>query len=333
MVNLVFYTRRRDLKRFSIEFLFDTIAKYLPSDYSARFEENTVAGKNALSRLLSIIYAPFKQGDINHVTGDVHYIVILLRQSKTILTIHDLEFYKRAVGLRKVILYILWIWLPVKRCKYITVVSQSTKRELLKVVEIDPADVYVVPNFVDPRFHAQEKSFNSKCPRILQVGTKKNKNIPRLIDALRDLNCVLVIVGILDRDLANRLSSCKFKLEHYSELSFEELRTEYVKSDIVTVVSTEEGFGLPIIEAQVVGRVVVASNLSALPEIAGEGACYVDPFSTDDIRKGIREIIGNRLYRNRLIREGYANCQRFSVEKTVAKYVSIYRKIHEEKVI
>lgn len=75
-----------------------------------------------------------------------------------------------------------------------------------------------------------------------------------------------------------------------------------------------EFFGLPIIEAQYQGCPVLSSNCSSMPEVGGDAANYVDPYSIDEIRDGIMKIIEDTSYRNQLIKKGFENVKRFNPE-------------------
>ena len=84
---------------------------------------------------------------------------------------------------------------------------------------------------------------------------------------------------------------------------------------------------MPILEAQTVGRVVVTSRVSAMPEVAGDGACLVDPLSTADIRAGILSVWHDSAYRNRLIEKGLENVRRFDAATVARQYEAVYHKI------
>ena len=91
--------------------------------------------------------------------------------------------------------------------------------------------------------------------------------------------------------------------------------------------STYEGFGLPIIEANAVGRPVVTSKLSPMTEVAGDAASLVNPYDSSNIRAGVMRIINDPFYRESLVKAGFENALRFSAESVAESYAKVYRKL------
>jgi glycosyltransferase involved in cell wall biosynthesis len=102
---------------------------------------------------------------------------------------------------------------------------------------------------------------------------------------------------------------------------------KYKECDLVTFVSTHEGFGMPIVEANIVGRPVVTANVSSMPEVAGNAAHLVDPFDVADIRRGILKVIEEDAYREQLILNGFENQKRFKAELIAGQLEAIYRRV------
>ena len=91
--------------------------------------------------------------------------------------------------------------------------------------------------------------------------------------------------------------------------------------------SIYEGFGMPIIEGQTIGRVVITSDISPMKDVAGNGALLVNPFSVESIREAYLQIINDKDLRSRIIEKGKENAQKYAVEKIAKQYVKIYKTI------
>ena len=102
---------------------------------------------------------------------------------------------------------------------------------------------------------------------------------------------------------------------------------QYRLCDILLFCSLYEGFGLPIIEAQAVGRPVITSNYGAMKEISNGSACLVNPKDPNSIYSGLKKIVKNKKYRESLVFKGFRNVKRFSAQKIGRDYVNLYKKI------
>jgi glycosyltransferase involved in cell wall biosynthesis len=108
-------------------------------------------------------------------------------------------------------------------------------------------------------------------------------------------------------------------------LTDEELVAAYRRSDMVVFASLYEGFGLPILEAQAMGRPVITSNFGAMREAAGDGALLVDPYSVEEIRAAIMRIKNEPGLREELVCKGRENAEKFRADPIALKYAQIYR--------
>ena len=328
-MRVVLFYRKRHEGNFSIENLFKQICQAFPKEVAWETKELSFYSKGLLRRYLIGMEAMLNQRGINHITGDINFIAIFLRKRHTILTIHDVGYMKNRNPIARLILLWFWIRWPVRRSSIIAVVSHATKDELLKYVWIHPAKIKVIHVPFSPLFESTPKEFNKKEPVILQVGTKLNKNLTRLIHALKDIPCKLEIIGNLTDSIVKELKENKINYQSSANLTEQEIVMKYKTSDIVSFVSTYEGFGIPILEGNSVGRVVVTSNTLSMPEVAGDSAHLVDPFDVDSIRCGFLKVIDDDIYREELIRIGFINKDRFKVEKIAQQYVEIYKSFDE----
>jgi len=325
VIHVTHFQRRSEHGEFSLERLYEGIRRHLPSDIAVRISSNRFLSRGLSSRLIDAVRAKSRQSDVNHVTGDAHYLTYFLDPKRTILTVHDFVSLERLRGVRRWLLWFFWYWLPEKRCTAIIVISESTCRQALKHLKCDPEKIVVIHNNVLPEFRPSPRRFNSERPRLLQVGTKANKNLERVTAALDGLSCELSIIGPLSDRQKAELRRHGIRFENHVSVSDEEVVRQYERCDMLVFASTYEGFGLPIVEANAVGRPVVTSNVSSMPEVAGQSACLVDPFDVGSIRDGILRVITDEQYREMLVRQGFENARRFSVEATAERYAAVYR--------
>lgn len=312
---------------FSIEGLFQDLAPEIESrGFDIDFAVAPEFSKGLRRRIAISRWAKQLKGELFHNTGDIHFASIGTLPHRSILTIHDLTMLRRMRGIKRLMLKYFWFVLPCRNVRYITVISEYTKMDLLRNVRLDPEKIHVIPDVIGSDFSFEEKCIGLTSPTILQLGTAPNKNLDRLIDAITKIPCTLRIVGRLSKDQVLMLNRSQLNWSNYLDLKRDEVVSLYKSSDIVSLVSTNEGFGLPILEGQAVGRPVITSNVSSMPEVAGTGACLVNPFDSNSIRNGILRIISDENYRRNLVALGRVNVQRFSTSRVAEMYVALYRK-------
>jgi glycosyltransferase involved in cell wall biosynthesis len=330
IMKVVFFHRKpRPNFNFSVESLFKHIRTFLPEEVEWEVKELAHFSQGFFKRFYITLEAAFHQKGINHITGDINFVALGLRKSRTVLTILDVGFMKHSNPLARTILRYFWVVFPVRRSAVITTISEATRQEVMKYVKVDPARIKVVYVPISAAFRREPKVFNKHEPVILQIGTKPNKNVLRLVRALKGLSCRLEIIGELNDALHEELAASGIKYQASKNLTNEEILEKYRSADILSFVSTYEGFGMPIVEANAVGRVVVTSNLLSMPEVAGNAAHLVDPFDVNSIRGGILKVIHDDNYREKLILNGYENRKRFDVEEIARQYTQIYKFLSE----
>jgi glycosyltransferase involved in cell wall biosynthesis len=320
-LNVTLFFRPPSGNRHSIETVFDLVKKDLQNDVN--FTEYYCT--NELMRIPSIIKARKYGGDINHITGDVHTIGMFLDPKKTIITVHDIAHLERDLhGIKKRFFKKLWLELPLRRVKHITTISDFTKNTIIEAAGIDPAKVTVIHNPAPTDFFYVAKEYDMERPSILQIGSSRNKNIYRLIEAIKGTSFRLILIRNPDPQLKTVLDDSHIQYEWKSNITRAEVKVCYERCDIVFFASEFEGFGVPILEGNSVGRPVITSRIESMPEVAGDAALLVDPFSVDDIRNALLKINGDSSVRQLLVKNGLENIKRFSVEKTTRKYLDIY---------
>lgn len=319
------FIERKVSETSSIENVFRQVAKGLSKlGIESRFEK-VLYGHSLIEILKNLFRYRKGKADIYHITGHIHYMALVLPVNNTVLTIHDLVILRIRTGFRRFVLKKLLFDLPVKRLKYITVISEATKRELIACTNCPEEKIRVIENPVRDDFIAKKtRPFDGECPVILQVGTSPVKNLPGLIAALEGVKCRLRIVGPLDDEQMLALKESGIEFENRTGLSDEQLRDEYLNADIVAFCSTYEGFGLPIIEAQATGTPLITSNLSPMKEVAGDGALLVDPYDPESIRNAVTKLIEEPGIRESIVEKGSRNVQRFSSDRIAGRYADLY---------
>jgi glycosyltransferase involved in cell wall biosynthesis len=325
-VRVVHLQRRSFPGHYSMERVFAQIRNALPAGFDVELWVTSWPSMGVLPRMRTALEARHHQGDVTHVTGDINYAAILLRRRRTLLTVHDAEFLERANWAKRFLYTWLWLRLPVWRAGLVTVPSEATRRDLLGLVRTDPARIRVVANPVADEFVAAPAP-TARPPAVLLVGTRPNKNVLRAAAALSGLDCRVVVIGELDASQRAAFARAGVNVEEQSGLTDEDLRRAYRDCDLLLFVSTKEGFGIPVLEAQATGRPVVTSDRSPLREVSGGAACLVDPLDVDAIRAGVQRVLSDGEYRADLVRRGLENVRRYRVSTVATSYAALYEEL------
>ncbi len=318
---------RQSGRFFSIERIFQQLTPILAQSLSVRKKEMKHSRITIANILANIRNAKKCSADIYHITGDVHYVALGLPPARTLLTIHDCVFLYSATGIKRRVLKWLLLDMPVRRCRLVTTISETTRKDILDFTGCPPDKVVVIPDPVSDTIRYSPAAFRKEEPVILFMGTTDNKNLLRVARALSGVDCCLQVVGQLNPVQQQALADQSIRYTQHSGLSDEQVAAAYANADLVLFPSTFEGFGLPIVEAQKAGRPVITSDLSPMKEVAGGAAHLVDPYDIDSIRKGVLSVIQQPDYRQQLVEKGLANVHRFSTPAIAAQYLDCYKKL------
>jgi glycosyltransferase involved in cell wall biosynthesis len=308
---------------YTFEQLFDA----LRSEMSRHIQIDRWDVPEDLNQLSAILWARKKAGALNHITGDVHYLSFGLPPERTLITVHDLGHYTRTLqGWKKWVYGKFWLENPFFRVAHLTAISTFTKSQMVDVLGIPEHKITVIPNPVLPDFNYSPKSFPQKQPCILQIGSGSNKNLGRLIEAVKGMDVRLLLVNKLyNPSQKAQLHASGIPFEQRVDLNMEALKKAYRDCDLVFFASEYEGFGMPILEAQAVGRPLITSNLGPMPEVAGKGGAILsDPFSVESIKSSIDKVISDNQLRLSLIENGLSNVKKYHIRGVADQYLKLY---------
>jgi glycosyltransferase involved in cell wall biosynthesis len=285
-----------------------------------------------LALLKNGLYARKHRSQVNHISGESHYLTFFLPRKQTILTIHDSLILGHLKGLKRFIIRWFFFVLPVHWVGSVTTISEASKDDLKHWAKSAMGHAQIVHDPLTYEKQAAPEAFVRKeqPPVFMTIGTKFNKNIERCIEAVAELPCRLLLIGHLSLEQQNLLVRHAVDYENRYDLSEEELHQAYRDSDALLFPSLGEGFGMPILEAQAFGRPVITSNCSSMPEVAGDGAIFVDPYSVASIRAGVLNCINDSSALSLLIDKGYLNLERFRPVRIAKQYADVYRAINTD---
>ncbi len=277
-----------------------------------------------------------------------HYVLPPLVRCRSVVTIHDcihLMFPQYLPGRLALQYARTSITLATRRATRVITVSESSKRDILRFVDAPADKIDVIYNAYDERFTVEPREEDVVRVReryqlhdefVLYAGNvKPHKNLGRLIDAFdlvrqRGLGHLkLVIIGDdVSKYTALRRAVHQHQLHKFVRflgyLPEETLAVMYRLAGVFVFPSLYEGFGLPPLEAMASGTPVVTSNVSSLPEVAGDAAVLVDPYDAQAIADGIYQVLTDERLRRDLRKKGVARAGMFSWETSVRRVHKIY---------
>lgn len=296
------------------------------------------------------------QGDIFHIIDHSNaHVAYRLKKSgqRVVVTCHDLiqcvypEFLRtqsRFPALSR------WAWnfsvQGMSQANCVIAVSKNTAQDVAHLLSIEPAQIEVVPNGVNAQFRQlpaqQSDSFrqihgttpDTIC--LLNVGTTvQRKNILTVLKVLRDLrdqglSVCLWRVGesfSSDQQTFIQFHGLENAILHFGKPDIATLIQIYNAADVLLTPSLYEGFGLTVLEAMACGTPVITSNVSSLPEVAGDAAVLVDPLDVSTICQTVLRLHGDATTRQNLINQGLTRARMFTWRHTAEQIADIYERL------
>jgi len=291
--------------------------------------------------------------DFNRLLSDAElfhateHLLMPLRDIPTVLTVHDLIYHLFPAYHKRLNYWYLNVAMPlfVRRADALITISESSKRDLVRIYHVPEEKITVIYEAASPNFgpvpteHVAEVKARYGLPEryLLALGTiEPRKNLIRLVEALRSLRqkdraLSLVIVG-------SRGWLYQGFFQHLEKLDVPKavLLSGYVPdADLPAVISGAaayvlasfyEGFGLPILEAMACGTPVVCSNTSSMPELGGDAARYFDPYNTESMVAAIANVLEDGNLRAEMRERGLAQAARFSWQRTAKETLAVYER-------
>ncbi len=272
----------------------------------------------------------------------------IIHPKKSIFTAHDLAFEISSESFTK-FMYHYQRWssrFAAKHAARIFAVSEATKKDLTRFYGVDPSKVTVTHLGYDtskfyPRSYEEVQKVLDEYGLVYQkyilfVSTiQPRKNIVRLVEAFEKLRKEkhieekLVIIGgrgWLWEPILKKVKTAGIdgSVKYLDYIQFEDLPCLYSGAKLFALPSLYEGFGLTPLEAMASGAPVVVSNISSMPEVAGDAGILVNPESVDSIAEGLLKVITDSNLRQQMIVKGLERAKQFSWENTAKKTLEVF---------
>lgn len=252
--------------------------------------------------------------------------------------IHDLNFHHRPNDLPRMVRNYYNRCFPkfAEKATRIITVSEYSRKDIAESYNIDQDIIDVVYNGADKIFkpateiekNETKKRLTSEKDYFVYAGSlHPRKNISALLHAFEDFkketgsDMKLVLAG----ETLFITPGMKKKLKHMNyrndviltgRVSTEDMRLIISSATVMTFVSHYEGFGIPVLESMQCGVPVIASNVTSIPEVAGDAALYISPGKPETILEAMKKITEDFKLRENLIEKGFVQSRKFTWDKT-----------------
>jgi glycosyltransferase involved in cell wall biosynthesis len=219
-----------------------------------------------------------------------------------------------------------------ERSDLIIAVSRFTAGQVEQLLKVEPDRIRLIPHGArQPISRAPQ----NRAPMILFVGAiQRRKNVVRLVEAFEGVasGWKLVLAGSFGfgaEEALQRIERSPRKndiqvLGYVTEGKLEDL---YRRASVFAFPSLDEGFGMPLLDAMAHGVPVLTSNVSAMPEVAGDAALLVDPSDVESVSQGLWKLTNDGALREDLIQKGLKRSGEFSWEKAVGETWQVYQEL------
>lgn len=276
-------------------------------------------------------FARREQGKINHVVAPTESYLIPFLKGKKIVTFHDLgTLYSSRSVLYRLVKRMFYIKCAECFADAFTFVSMQTKKEFEDQCWVKRRKSMVIYNTYDDRLIPNDKSEEEPIPIVLQIGTGSRKNLEATIKAMTGVNAKLLVIGKLSTQQLDLLNACGIIYENHFDVSYGEIVDAYNRSKLVSFPTFYEGFGLPVVESQVMKKPIISSDLEIIREVGGNGVYYVDPYNVDSIKYAFKNLLSDKKLYDNYVENGLENVRKFSSQYIYSQYQNLYNSLNDE---
>ncbi len=281
------------------------------------------------------------KADLYH---SAYYLMPYFPGVPTVLTVYDvipLRFPEHSTA-RARLLFRLTTKLALHASEHVIAISEATKQDYVHFFGVPLDRITAIPLAASDRFsprppeevEALQRKYGLPDRFFLYLGSNKpHKNLGRLVEAwakVKPKDVAMVIAGAWisqfpePKVAAEKLGVPVIWLGPVPE---DDLLALYSAAEAFVFPSLYEGFGLPVLEAMACGAPVACSNISSLPEVAGDAALYLDPESVDSISEALRRLLSDAELRVTLRERGLERAGEFSWNRTAERTLEVYRSV------
>jgi len=277
--------------------------------------------------------------------GPRHQLPLFMpKEIKTVLTVHDIVhlLFPRTMSLPNLVAERLLMQRSIRRADYVMADSQSTASGIQEHYQVRPTKIGVVypggPT-VSEQMHSPV-SDDEKLPGkyFLFVGTlEPRKNLRAILGAFalldterEDVHIVVVgNIGWKTKDVMSLLKAHRYRSRIHFTGYVDAARLSFIYRNALCLLypSLYEGFGFPILEAMTYGVPVITSNVSSMPEVAGDAALLVDPNDINELANAMNMILSNGNLRDLMVFKGYKRLKEFSWMRCAEEVLDIFKKV------
>jgi len=330
-----------DKNKKNVYTLFTDDKNKIPNLKNIKIKE--IVGKNKLYWDLFSLKKELKKSDLDAVIYPKNIIPFTHKKLKfkKYNIIHDLAYFEKNLSEYKFLDTLYMRMFMKNSCKIADLtfaISNFTKKDIISRLNVRKEKIIVINEGVEKNFKKINKKelneiknkFNLSKRFFFYCGSlSPRKNILRVLKTFNKIkNSISLNLYICsgqswkDKEIVEYINNnLKERVHHLGKVSEKELIALYNMAEFFIYPSLYEGFGLPILEAQACGCPVITSNVTSCPEVAGEGALKINPYSEKDIKEGILKVLEKK-HRKQLIKKGFENLKRYSWEKTTEKILS-----------